>query len=110
MTVASALAELQARPVSAGALAASACAITDDASRWGSLAALAACSALAALGYVASSALPCPALRAQVAAALGSLACAAVMAERWAADPERIGRGSSLAALAGALVAAASLA
>ncbi len=48
-------------------------------------------------------------LRVQLAIACGALVSAAVLAERWRNDPERIGRGCVLAALGGLAAAGASL-
>lgn len=50
-----------------------------------------------------------PALRAHIAVAAGALASAAVLAQRCIADPDRIGRGTASAALAGLAAACIAL-
>jgi hypothetical protein len=74
-----------------------------------SLRALATVAGIGMLGQLANQFLECQTLRSQAALATGALACTAILAERWAADADRIGRGCLLATLAGLVAAGASL-
>ena len=76
---------------------------------WRSLVAVIGCLGVAAAGLAANGALDFPALRAQVAVAVGSLASSIVIIERWSADPEAFVKGGSLALSAGLAAAIACL-
>lgn len=82
--------------------------ITSHAS-WRPLGLVACWGAVLTMGLVINASLDFPAMRAQVAVASGALASAIVVAERWGADPDRLGRGCWLATLAGATSGWASL-
>jgi uncharacterized membrane protein YfcA len=73
---------------------------------WGpGVAGAALSAAMSAAGALANLHLDSQALRPVVALACGALAATVVLAERWAAAPERLGRGAAAAAFASALAA-----
>lgn len=84
--------------------------IVDDSPSTQSLWALGICVSASVTGYLVMQFFDCEVLRGQVSLAVGAIAGAAIIAERWDSKPEKMRKTCVIAAIAAVASAAAALA